>query len=77
MIEKDMAYLAIELIDLLTKTFQNNKISLEVFIDNTIIKVRYLEEYIKKNGDSNENARIIQLLSQYNKISTASGATQF
>jgi len=72
MIEKDLAFLAFELIGLLTKIFQKNKITLDVFLTNTMLKVCYLEEYIKRNEDSDENTRITQLLAQYNKIKTVS-----
>ena len=68
MIEKDLAYLAFELIGLLTKIFHNKRISLEAFISNTSLKVHYLEDYIKNNEDNDENTRIIRLLKQYNRI---------
>ena len=68
MIEKDLAYFAFELIGLLTKIFQNRRISLEAFISNTSLKVHYLEDYIKNNEDNDENTRIIRLLKQYNRI---------
>ena len=71
MIEKDLAYLAFELTGLLIKTFQKNIISTDVFKANTMLKVRYLEDYIKRNDDDEENLRIMQLLAHYNKVSGA------
>ncbi len=69
MIEKELAYLAFEVTGLLTKIFLKNAITLEAYIDNTIHKVRYLEDYIKKNQSNNDEVmRITELLMQYNKI---------
>ncbi len=69
MIEKELAYLAFEVTGLLTKIFLKNAITLEAYIDNTIHKVRYLEDYIKKNQSNNDEVmRITELLTQYNKI---------
>ncbi|NJD01869.1 MAG: hypothetical protein FIA99_04570 [Ruminiclostridium sp.] len=73
--EKDIAYIAFELIGLLTKIFQSKKINLEDYISNTVIKVHYLEDYIKINKDGSENIKIKRLLEQYNtmlKVSSVS-----
>ncbi len=68
MFEKDTAYLAVEMMGLITRIFQNNLISLTEYISNTKHKALFLEDYIKKNKDSLENNKIIKTLLQHNLL---------
>lgn len=69
MINKDIAKMSYELINFMIKIYGDDIITKEVFLKNTLIKVQYLEDYIKKNDSVEENSRIKQLLNQYYKLS--------
>jgi hypothetical protein len=64
MIEKELAKLTLETIDILIAVFKNNSISPEEFSSHTTLKLRYLETYIKiceHDEDKDKIREIIQI----------------